>query len=100
MEIERRKEEIFNEYQKRNSGIHSQKDEAKNKKMRKEYEQSLKSKKSPQHRQGQGKKEEYDPYRQVYRHQPSKDPKQLGVIGDPLMHQYEYQKNVGKLKVM
>ena len=37
MEIEKRKEEIFNEYQKRNSGVKGHKEEGKNKQMRKEY---------------------------------------------------------------
>ena len=101
MEIERRKEEIFSEYQKRNSGVRNQKEDHKNKKMRMEYEENIKNKKSPPSRQtGSHKHEEYDPYRQVYKNQPSKDPKHLKAVGDPLMHEYEYQKNVGKLKVM
>ena len=61
----------------------------------------MKSKKSPQHhKSGNYKEESYDPYRQTYKHQPSKDSKQLKAVGDPLMHEYDYQKNIGKLKVM
>jgi hypothetical protein len=56
-----------------------------------EYEEALKSQKSPSSRQSGSRKEEpYDSYRQNYKHQPSKDPRQLGVVGDPLMQEYEY----------
>ena len=101
IEIERRKEEIFKEYQKRNSGVQNQKDDPRNKKIRIEYEQSLKANKSPSNKPASSRKTDtYDPYRQNYKHKASKDVKQLDVVGDPLMHEYDYHKNVGKIAAM